>query len=280
MEFNKEALAIDPEDQVVKYFAESFDTTFIKDWKDLKKDTSNKPVIFRSMSQRSTVKTCKKQSRDFYYIDTGYIGNLGKQKQWHRVVVNGMQHTTPRYDLPADRLDVVTELLERNTGSGTEFLRFQDWQPEGKNILLVTPSPKPCKFYGVDRDQWVEETIAELKKYTGRNIIIRDKAEKRIDRVKDKSIFHQFQEDEIYAVVTYNSIAAIEAISYGIPAFTLAPTAADDLCLKTIKDIENPYRPDKEQVVAWQNWLSYCQYSKQELRNGSALRIIEEYELK
>jgi hypothetical protein len=234
------------------------------------------------MTQRSTVKLCNKQARDFYYIDTGYIGNLGKQKNWHRVLVNGMQHSLPRYDLPADRFNQAIAELNRHTGqaSGSEYIEFSGWKPEGNAILLVTPSLKPCKFYGVNRDNWVRDTIKELRKYTDRPIIVRDKAERRTDRVRENSIFYQFIEDDIYAVVTYNSIAAIEAIGYGIPAFTLAPTAADDMCLKDLSQIESPRYEDEEKVKKWQNWLGYCQYSLPELKDGTALELIKEYDLK
>jgi len=275
-------LAIDPDDRVVRRLMKGSDAEPIKDWKSLKHYPSSSPVIFRGMGQRNTVKACTKQGRDYLYIDTGYLGNLGKQKNWHRVVKNGMQHSMPRYDLPEDRFDKIIESLERqkNPVEGVEYLRFKNWKPEGSAILLVTPSEKPCKFYGVDRDQWVSETITKLKKHTDREIIVRDKAERRIDRVGPNNIFQQFVEDDIYCVVTYNSIAAIEALCYGIPAFTMAPTAADDLCLKDLSMIESPLMAEPEKVIKWQNWLGYCQYYITELEDGTALEILEENDLR
>jgi hypothetical protein len=89
----------------------------------------------------------------------------------------------------------------------------------------------------------------------------------------------QIDREKIYALVTYNSIAATEAISSGIPAIATAPGAADALCTKNISDIENPYRPDPDKVVAWQNWLAYCNFNTRELEDGTALAIIEEYGL-
>jgi hypothetical protein len=266
-------LAIDPTDKIVQALAVGADAEFINTWRGLKSRTRNVPVIFRSMTQRKTVQVCEKQQRDYFYIDTGYIGNLGKTKRWHRVVKNGMQHSQPRFDLPSDRFD---EICER---ADSPHIKFDGWQEEGSAILLVTPSEKPCKFYGVDRGQWVENTIATLREHTDREIIVRDKAERRGDRVRDNSIFKQFVEDDIYAVVTYNSIAAIEAISFGIPAFTMAPTAADLLCLKDVQMIESPLRDDLEKVASWQNWLGYCQYSTAELTNGTALKLQQELNL-
>jgi hypothetical protein len=133
-------------------------------------------------------------------------------------------------------------------------------------------------YYGITRDQWLTETMAELKKHTDREIIVRDKVG-RVLRVGDNSVPAQIDREKIYALVTYNSIAATEAISSGIPAIATAPGAADALCTKNISDIENPYRPDPDKVVAWQNWLAYCNFNTRELEDGTALAIIEEYGL-
>ena len=157
-------------------------------------------------------------------------------------------------------------------------MRFKGWKKYDGPILVVTPSEKPCMFYGITRDQWLEETMAELKKHTDRPIVIRDKAG-RVDRVGNNSVPAQIDRERIYALVTYNSIAATEAISSGIPAVATAPGAADELCTKKISDIENPYYAEDEKVVRWQNWLAYCNFNTTELANGKALALLEEYEL-
>lgn len=267
-----DVLAIDGvEDQIVKCLASSRKYKAIGTYKELSGYDLEIPVIFRSMAQRKTVAECKSTGRDFFYIDTGYIGNLWKRKDWHRIVKNDVQHTSPRYDLPGDRFDAITK--------GQEFVKFQKWRKNGSNILIVTPSGKPCSFYGIDRDNWLNQTIEKLKKHTDRNIIVRDKGLRK-DRIGRKSIYNQFSDDDIYAVVTYNSIAATEAIGYGIPAFTLAPNAADAFCLKDLSQIENPLYEDEEKVKKWQHWLGYCQYTPQEMWNGLAFSLIEEYDLK
>lgn len=274
MEFKENMLAIDEHDAIVSDFATGTDASFIGGHKQLKNFPSDWPVIFRGMTQRKVVAACQRQSRDYYYIDTGYIGNLGKHKRWHRIVKNGMQHSEPNYNLPSDRFDSMLGEITYN------HVKFDGWKPEGSAILVVTPSDKPCNFYGVNRDTWVSETIQTLREHTDREIIVRDKADRRSERVRAGSIYNQFIEDDVYAVVTYNSIAAIEAIGYGIPAFALAPTIAAPLCLDDLSKIESPLYEDVSKVEKWQHWMAYCQYAPYEMIDGTAMQLIKEHDLK
>lgn len=262
--------AIKRNDNIIKAFTKNLNVNYINTYKDLNHITDNYPVIFRSMAQRKLVGLCKKQNRDYYYIDSGYIGNDNLSiKQWHRVVKNNMQHCCVNYNMPSKRFDNITSLHPH--------LKFNNWKKTGRSILVVTPSEKPCKFYGIDKNGWLEQTLRTLQKYTDRNIIIRDKMP-RAQRISNP-LRLQIEQEDIYSVVTYNSVAAIEAICAGIPVFTSALTAADDFCLKDLKNIESPLYADKEKVVKWQHWLAHCQYNFAELQSGVAFKMIKDFEL-
>jgi hypothetical protein len=229
------------------------------------------PIAFRGMTKKDVVDNCKATGRKFYYIDTGYLGNLGTFKTYHRVVENDVQHTSP-IDLPNNRFN---ELISRTTKS----IYSKKWRNTGSKILVVTPSEKPCNFYGINRDDWVKTTINTLENYTDREIIVRDKPTRK-DRIGEKSIYSQFILDDVYAVVTYNSIAATEAVAFGIPAFADAPVnAAKTVCSNDFTKIETPFYPEREQVDKWLHWLAYCQYTEKELKDGTAYKIQKEYNL-
>jgi len=268
-------LAIGEGDLILKCWVDGAKAEYVTDWKQLHKYPTNVPVAFRGMTGRKIVNECEKQGRDFFYVDTGYFGNNEKRKKWHRVVKNDMQHKNVRLDLPPDRWAKIQDSQPRQFR-----IDYQGWKkaPYRKAILVVTPSEKPCKYYGITRDQWVNETLTELKKHTNRPIIIRDKSLRR-ERVGQGSLFHQLDNDNIFAVVTYNSIAATEAIMYGIPAFTGAPGAADKWCEKDLSKIETPKYSDPNEIKKWLNWLAYCQYTTDEMTNGTALGLIKEYNL-
>jgi hypothetical protein len=271
----KHHLAIDENDQILKCWTKGIGATYIHDWKQLKEYDTNLPVSFRGMTGRKIVAECERTGRDYYYIDTGYLGNRQKRKVFHRVVKNGMQHSNFK-NLPNDRW---RELSGRARDFSYAFRGWTRSKNQGRNILLVTPSEKPCKFYGINRDDWVKETTELIKKYTDKEIIVRDKG-LRHQRIGDGSIFNQFDEDKIFAVVTYNSIAATEAIMYGVPAFTTAPGAADMLCEKDLSKLETPKYSDPQLVQNWLHWLCYCQFTTDELVNGEAYRIIQEHDIR
>lgn len=263
-------LAIDRDDLILTNWVEGVDAEYIDGFKSLKHHPVDQPVAFRGMTGRKIVKTCEDQGREFYYIDTGYLGNREKRKIWHRVVRNGMQHSKVVWDLPEDRWKSIRLM-------GWKYnMQWPGWKKNGKAILVVTPSEKPCKYYGITRDNWVKETIDEIKKHTDRPIIVRDKGLRR-ERVGNGSLYNQLDDDNIFALVTYNSIAATEAVHYGIPAFTGAPGAADELCLKDLSKIEEPYYPDADKVQQWLHWLGYCQFQTGELKNGLAYKLIQEH---
>ena len=224
-------------------------------------DFGRKPIMIRSMGKRKLIKWCWENNHEFYYMDSGYVGNYKSKsnpygwKLWHRIVKNDVQHNEI-IDRPDDRWKRLDYQIEK--------------RKQGNHILLVTPSEKPCKFYGIDRNTWVRETVAEIKKYTDRPIIIRDKAP-RPQRVV-KTIFDDLK--DCHALVTYQSIAAVESVLYGVPAFTLAPTAADPVCDKDLSLIEDPTQQDMDKIHKWAHHLAYGQFHIDEMKTGAAHRIL------
>ena len=223
------------------------------------------PIIFRSIAKKEMINYRLKHGLDFYYMDTGYFGNdkgpkneSGK-KYWVRIVKNGLQHNEI-IDRPMDRWAKHFNYPIKQQKPGT-----------GHHILLVLPSEKPCKFYDLNLDQWTEQTINEIKKYTDRPIVIRAKARREVRL--NNTIYEQLE--KCHAMVTFQSIAAVESVMYGVPAFTLAPTAADPVCDKDLSKLETPTLYNKAILRKWVNHLAYCQFHVRELLNGDAWRILQ-----
>jgi hypothetical protein len=232
-------------------------------------NVSTEPIVLRGILKHKIMKQCWQDGRDFYYVDTGYFGNERTSsnpngwKYWHRVVKNDLQHG---------------EIIARPDDRFRKFnKKFTPWKKAGRKILIAAPDEKPCKFYGITKDEWVAKTVATIKQHTDRPIIIRERAPKRIDRISTDTL-QQALDNDVFALVTFNSVAAVESIFHGIPTFTTAPAnAASPVSLQDLSQIENPYYPDKDKLYAWSCHLAYGQFHISELKDGSALTKLKEW---
>jgi hypothetical protein len=130
------------------------------------------------------------------------------------------------------------------------------------------------KFFDLDLDQWMEETLVELRKHTDREIVIRLKQSRAVRITTDT--MESALEKNVHCLVTFNSIAATEALLFGKPAITLGPNAAQSLCKQSLSEIENPYIPSLDEVEEWAAHLAYSQFTEEEMRSGYAWKILNE----
>lgn len=228
---------------------------------------STEPIVMRGILKKKIIHKCWEDGRTFYYMDTGYFGNEktasnpNAWKFWHRIVKNDLQHGEI-ISRPDDRF----KLFDK---------KFQPWKKDGRKILVAKPDDKPMKFYGLDLNSWLQETVDTLKKHTDRPIEIRERNPNRIDRAVNDTLQNALDND-VFALVTFNSVAAVESIFHGIPAFTLAPAnAASPVCLQDLSQIEKPYYADHDKLYQWACHLAYGQFHVNELRNGKAKEMLE-----
>lgn len=236
---------------------------------DFKYETSNDTIILRGILKKKIIHQCWKDHRTFYYMDTGYFGNEKTNanpngwKFWHRIVKNDLQHG---------------KIIQRPDDRFKQFNKqFNPWKKTGTKILVAAPDDKPCRFYGIDKEQWVRNTVEEIKKHTDRPVVVRERAPKRIDRIATDTL-QQALDNDVFALVTFNSVAAVESVFHGIPAFTLAPAnAANPVSLQDLSKIETPYYADSDKLYAWGCHLAYGQFHINELKNGHAKKMLEEW---
>lgn len=226
----------------------------------------NRVPMLRGILKYKIMRKCLEDQREFFYVDSGYLGNqVGDSnrrgdKLWHRIVRNDLQ-SNQILECPADRWERLRITLQQRR--------------HGRKIILAAPDEKPCRYYGIDREQWLAETMAAIRAHTDRPVVIRERAPKRQDRTIHDPL-NRVLADDVHCLVTFNSIAAVEAIVAGVPAIVLAPThAAQPVASTQIQDIENPMWPDQSLREAWAHSLAYQQYHVKEMRNGTAMRMID-----
>jgi hypothetical protein len=237
---------------------------------DLAEDIIKDPVLIRGISSGKIGKFVQDHGQDYYFIETGYLGNYRcdnnrtGRKVYHRIVKNAMQHSTIM-DVPDDRWKALVNF--------NPSLEYKGWKRTGSKILVVLPTEKPFQYYGHDRAKWIQKVEKTIKKYSDREIVWRKKAS-RGERTNDT--IYDALDNDVYALVTYNSIATVEAVQYGIPAFGLAPTAADPVCSDDLSQIENPVMPDEEKIYKWLCSIAYSQFSLDEILTGQAWKMVLE----
>lgn len=230
----------------------------ISDWKT--EQNTDSELVIRGLggTSQKALKQCMELGRTFYAIDTGYM-QPGKRKEYHRITKNALQNLGPMVEREADRLRKV----------GWKWRKPRD----GSYILVCPPSEKVMKFYGENLDDWMQITLDEIRTYTNTPIKVRLKPS-REDRVSNDTIWNALEDAK--CLVTYNSIAATEALLYSKPAIALAPNSATMLCNTSISEINSLTLPTKEELFVFAKHLSYCQFTAAEMVNGFAWKILNE----
>ena len=236
------------QDEYVNMFAHGVGAPVINT-DDFDYHASTNPIVLRGILKHKIMKQCWQDKRDFYYVDSGYFGNQPNPlnpsgwKLWHRVVKNDLQHGVI-VARPADRWERLNiKLLPRRYG---------------RQIIVAAPDEKPCKFYSIDQQTWIDQTVATIRQYTDRPIVIRQRAPKRVDRVLSDPLSRVLA-DDVHALVTFAMA----------PANAASPVSSQDL-----SQIDSPYWADQDKIHAWACHLAYGQFNIGELKDGTAYRIL------
>jgi hypothetical protein len=192
----------------------------------------------------------------FWFIDSGYTNFIEPNKKWHRLVRNHL-HFNRNFVAPANRLDI--------------FPSFpQPWRQDGTKILIVEPGEFAAGIMHVEAKSWGQQAAEELKKYTDRPIEFRSKTNKKTRA----SLYQQLLTGDYYCTVSINSNSAVESIWAGVPAITLNKHVSNPVTRSNLSEINNLYYGP---LGDWLAWLSYCQFTFDELMDGTALDIVRRY---
>jgi hypothetical protein len=191
--------------------------------------------------------------RSYYFVDRAYFrrGSMAQRNTRYRITHNRMQagNIVPR---PADRWQAL------NIGLSP--------RRHGKEILICPPTEFACGFYGAEATNWLPQTLARLQTLTDRPLVIRTKP-----RPGDGQPSLDAALRNAWAVVTFNSNVAVDALVAGVPVFTAPYSAAAPIANIDLGTIESPWFPDRR---PWCYHLAYCQFKYCEILDGSCWRYL------
>jgi hypothetical protein len=219
-------------------------------------DTSTDCLIRNTIGNENFLTEKIDKSLPFWFIDSGYTNFIETNKKWHRLVRNHL-HFHKIFDAPCNRLSMFKEFPK-------------DWRQDGDKILVIEPGQFAASILHVDVKSWKYDIERELRQYTDKQIVFREKAPKK----KRDPLYKHLLDDDYYCVVNINSNAATESIWAGVPVITLDKHITNSISRAKLSDINSLYRGP---LGNWLAMLSYSQFTYEELINGTAVEIIKKY---
>lgn len=235
-------------------FAQGFDADLVPADSPVAKSASLHIVGGLQFGALEALQTIRRHALPYVFFDRAYFGG-GPRTQWLRVVPGAYQHHWISQHGP-QRFDALVR---------AGLAQLQPWRRGGRHIMVVPPSMAVQKLFGVPSD-WAAQQVATIKAATDRPVIVSTKGDPRplAERLAD-----------CWAVVTWSSNVAVEAICAGVPAFAGPESAAWPVSgelSRLAQDIEKPPRCERE---AWAWGLAAGQFTIDEIRSGAARDAIQ-----
>ena len=201
-----------------------------------------KPKAFIGLVQNG-IDEHYRSGQDFLYFDNAYFKRGGNR---FRLIRKGF-HLQRILDRPDDRW----RALE---------IPIHPWRKTGRDVVVIPPSAYHVELAG-DRN-WLNRTVKRLGEITDRPIKVKH----------GKGDLPAYLKDT-WAVVTFASVAGVEALVMGIPVFSgpLCPTLP--VSAGPIENIEKPEYLDREPLLYG---LAYASWDTEELFGGKIQ--LEDYE--
>jgi len=210
---------------------------------------------------------CQRQKINFFFMDRPYWGISRQSPYFLRIVKNDHVKNFIE-DRPDDRF------------KASFPFEIKPYHKNGKKILVCPPTNSISTFFKCEN--WLNDTLAELKQNTDREIIVREKPYNPEAQLGSDGTIHTGENStkapkepidwrEIHAVVTNNSSITIKALANGVPVFTDANNCAFPIAGKSLSLIEKPIYHDPRPLFYS---LAYGQFTGEEMRNGYAWEVL------
>ena len=188
----------------------------------------------------------RKAGDDWYYGDHAYFG----RNEYYRITRNAFQHDgcgEPDYS----RL--------------VPLVWPHPWRRDGRHVLVCPPDNKIAPLMGFDEAAWLIDVQQRLHNNTDRTIKV---------RTRDQADAHPLERDldGAWALVTWGSNAAVEALVAGVPVFCTGDCAASRMGRSDPINIEYPFYPDDRDE--WAAVLAANQWTLDEIASGMAWEVL------
>jgi hypothetical protein len=218
------------------------------------------------------------------FVDSNILHYARSEHEWHRYSLNSVYPNTGTYFFG----DIDTAKWSRY--SAWHSAPLTPWRSSGNHILMFCQRPNGWNMFGNDQQQWLDATIARIRGYSSRPIMVRmhpgdGKRYQAIQRLQARygktisiSAHTNIREALVncWCTVGYNSTPNAVAIIEGVPAYVEDPVHswAQEVAFTDLSQIENPPMPDR---TAWANRIANIHWSNQEVVAGQLWNKIKQH---
>ena len=164
-------------------------------------------------------------------------------------------------------------------------IELKNYRTTGDHILVCLQRVDGWSMCGLSVQQWLDNTVNEIRKYSSRPIIVRKHpGDRRQDHLQFSNQYTisatpKLADDlqNCWATVTYNSSPGIASLIYGVPVFVTDTEPKQSqtwpACNTDLKLIDNPIMHDR---TDWINKISQSHWNDDEVASGQAWTFIRE----
>ena len=216
----------------------------------------------RMRSNQAVYQAFRRQGKSVIVAEVGMI----QRGQTWKIGINGTGVDSYNFDnLMANRADRLN-------------LKLQPWH-NGSNIVIAMQRQDSEQWRGQPpMNQWLESTVAEIRKYSDRPVVIRPHPRSGcnippgclIDRPQfNTGSYDDFDFNRVlefaHCVVNWNSGPGSQALIAGVPAFVGPDSLASPIANWDFSQIENPLRSERS---VWLEQLAHTEWTVEEIKTG------------
>jgi hypothetical protein len=217
------------------------------------------------------------------FVDSNILHYSRPEHEWHRYSLNSVYPDSGTYFFKDYDVNKWQEF------SSWHRVELKPWRSSGTHILVLAQRPKGFNMF-TDQDEWLANTIAAIRKYSQRPIMVRmhpgdgtrfkqiEKLQKRYGNSITISEHENIKDalKDCWCSVGYASTPNVVSAIEGVPVYVEEPEKswAKDICFTDLSQIESPVTPDRS---VWAHKIANIHWSNSEVKSGLLWSAIKTY---
>lgn len=232
----------------------------------------NKKIIYTESATLSRIK-CN-YIRKFYKV----IG-----PRYYRMGLGHWVYSHTKWCKPEKgRLEKFIKTIEDENKIQVKNIFNHQWKNNKQGYILILPGLEDDPTSSIPVQQFVEESVKEIKKHTQRKIVVKAHPHSKLTydnldvEVMTGDIFLDELAKETYCAVLDSSTSIFQLTNLGIPVFTTKHSFGYPLGNSDLSKIEHINYTDSNNVLKWYEEMASTEFTMKELESSYILNKIEE----